>query len=149
MRKIIPHTYVGNLFLRHLPKDLSVHVLLIPFSLLFTLSLGALEYAPWGKDATLTTVKIDRSIQPVATPCLGPFAEKMIAFHREVISPCDGPRSHYEPSSSKYTLDAMRKYGFFSGFIRGCDRLMRENKDPWFYPKTIDRYGKLSKHDPA
>ena len=114
--------------------------------------LGSLEIAPWGKDADLVNsqrVPVPSVEKKISTPCLGPFAEKMIAFHREVISPCDGPRSHYEPSSSKYTLDAMRKYGFFTGFIKGCDRLMRENKDPWFYPKTIDRYGKLSKYDPA
>ena len=109
----------------------------------------AIEYAPWGKDAQIVAKTPSPIVKKVETPLLGPFAETMIGFHREVISPSDGPRSHYEPSSSKYTLDAMRKYGFFAGFLKGCDRLMRENKDPWVYPKTIDRYGKLSKHDPV
>jgi len=27
----------------------------------------------------------------------------------------------------------MRKYGFGWGFIKGCDRLMRENDDEWVY----------------
>lgn len=117
--------------------------------LLLTTPLWGIEYAPWGKDAELAARIASPVVKTVETPLLGPFAETMIGFHREVISPCDGPRSHYEPSSSKYTLDAMRKYGFFSGFLKGCDRLMRENKDPWVYLKTIDRYGKLSKHDPV
>jgi hypothetical protein len=66
-----------------------------------------------------------------------------------VISPADGPRSHFIPSSSQYTLDAMRKYGFFNGFILGCDRLMRENKEEWVYRTTKDGAGKGIKFDPV
>lgn len=73
----------------------------------------------------------------------------MICFHQEVISPADGPRSHFIPSSSQYTLDAMRKYGFFQGVSMGCDRLMRENKDPWVYRITFDGAGKAIKYDPV
>jgi putative component of membrane protein insertase Oxa1/YidC/SpoIIIJ protein YidD len=73
----------------------------------------------------------------------------MIGFHQRVISPADGPRSHFIPSSSQYTLNAMRKYGFFQGVAMGCDRLMRENKDPWIYRLTLDQEGKLIKYDPV
>ena len=110
--------------------------------LLLILSLGAplfsrLQIEPWGKDSDLS---VKASVVPpqkkCTTPIFGPFAEAGIFFHQEVISPADGPRSHFFPSSSQYTLEAMRKYGFFRGFLLGCDRLMRENGDPWVY-KTI------------
>ena len=76
-------------------------------------------------------------------------AQKMIRFHQCVISPADGPRSHYNPSSSYYTLDAMKKYGFLQGFVMGCDRLMRENSDPWVYRTCRLEDGTVLKLDPV
>jgi putative component of membrane protein insertase Oxa1/YidC/SpoIIIJ protein YidD len=73
----------------------------------------------------------------------------MIRFHQEIISPCDGPRSHYIPSSSQYTLEAMRRYGYFTGLAMGCDRLMRENKEEWVYRVTMDPAGAPIKYDPV
>lgn len=110
-----------------------------------------LQADPWGKDADLAVRCQPNPCQQqrCATPLLGAFAETMIRFHQEVISPADGPRSHFVPSSSQYTLDAMRKYGFFNGFWMGCDRLMRENDDPWVYQWTRDGGGKLIKYDPV
>ena len=91
---------------------------------------------PWGKDADLAYKKtpVHPQHRKCKTPIIGKVAEVMIRFHQEIISPADGPRSHFIPSSSQYTLDAMRKYGFFKGFTLGCDRLMRENPEPWVYP---------------
>lgn len=83
------------------------------------------------------------------TPILGAFGEQLIAFHQNVISPADGPRSNFRPSSSQYMLDAMRMYGFFKGFAMGCDRLMRENADPWVYRTTINEAGERMKYDPV
>jgi uncharacterized protein len=105
---------------------------------------------PWGKDADLVN-QTNKNCQPqkCTTPLFGKFAEVMIAFHQEIISPADGPRSHFIPSSSQYTLNAMRTYGFFQGFMMGCDRLMRENKDPWVYRLTRDGAGNLIKYDPV
>lgn len=105
---------------------------------------------PWGKDAALANAStITCQNSPCKTPLFGPFAEVMIKFHQKVISPCDGPRSHYIPSSSQYTLDAMRKYGFYIGMTMGCDRLMRENKEEWIYRYTIDGAGTPIKYDPV
>lgn len=104
---------------------------------------------PWGKDACLAFYPKDepscgcRTIDPLADAGIC-----CIRFHKTVISPADGPRSHFRPNSSQYTLDAMDKYGFFGGVIRGCDRLMRENPDPWVYPLTTDQYGYGIKSDP-
>lgn len=97
---------------------------------------------PWGKDADLCYPKEKEEERVCSTPLLGPLAETLIGFHRNVVSPADGPRSHYVPSSSKYTLIAMQKYGFFYGFLLGCDRLMRENSDQWIYPTVIGPQGR-------
>lgn len=114
------------------------------------LPMQSLKADPWGKDADLANSPIPKKTPSrCRTPLLGTFAEGMIRFHQKVISPADGPRSNFIPCSSQYTLNAMRKYGFFQGFSMGCDRLMRENKDPWVYRLTQDREGNLIKYDPV
>jgi hypothetical protein len=106
---------------------------------------------PWGKDADLCQRKTEcvSTVCECPTPVLGSIAETLIAFHQDIISPADGPRSHYVPSSSQYTLEAMRKYGFYSGFLMGCDRLMRENDEKWVYRTTVLPSGKTIKLDPV
>jgi putative component of membrane protein insertase Oxa1/YidC/SpoIIIJ protein YidD len=93
-------------------------------------------HEPWGKD---TDLHVATSTETTPTP-LSPLAtamEKVIWFHQNIISPADGPRSHYKPSSSSYMLQAIRKHGFFKGYLMGCDRLLRENSDPWIYRTTM------------
>jgi uncharacterized protein len=41
----------------------------------------------------------------------------------------------------------MRRYGFFKGYLKGCDRLMRENNDDWVY-RLVEIDGKIYKWDP-
>jgi putative component of membrane protein insertase Oxa1/YidC/SpoIIIJ protein YidD len=114
------------------------------------LLLGSLSADPWGKDADLANPKCKECPKrKCRTPILGHFAEVMIGFHQKVISPCDGPRSHFIPSSSQYTLDAIRKHGFFAGVPMGCDRLMRENKEDWVYRTTVNGAGQYFKYDPV
>jgi len=106
--------------------------------------------APWGQDADLVHwIVATPGSERCRTPLFGWVAEWGIAFHQKVISPADGPRSHFIPSSSQYTLDAMRKHGFFHGFFLGCDRLMRENNDPWIYRRVSDKSGRVMKFDPT
>lgn len=107
---------------------------------------------PWGKDADLAGYrqgKCANESRVCSTPLLGAAAEALINFHQEIISPADGPRSHFLPSSSQYTLEAMRKHGFYSGFLMGCDRLMRENAEVWVYKTAILPNGKSIKLDPV
>lgn len=119
--------------------------------------IGLLPYLgaedPWGKDSDLAYFKFKSVLPPCCkkspTPILGPVSEMVISFHQNVISPADGPRSHFLPSSSQYTKDAIRKYGFFQGFCLGCDRLMRENSDPWVYIKVQNEAGKTLKWNPV
>lgn len=99
---------------------------------------------PWGKDAELAFLPKEDVPQRINRT----IGDYLIEFHRNVISPADGPRSNFTPSSSVYTLNAMRKYGFFTGFSMGCDRLMRENKDPWVYRKARNEEGLVLKWDP-
>lgn len=98
---------------------------------------------PWGKDAPIDEPPAIE--QKVLSP-LGVIAEKAIYLHHNFITHISGPRSHYRPSSSHYMLDAIHAYGFTVGYIMGCDRLLRENGDPWLYRTTLED-GKLFKWD--
>lgn len=106
---------------------------------------------PWGKDADLVHCRAipAEACESSREGFLAKLGIKAIRFHQEVISPADGPRSHFIPSSSQYTLEAMKKYGFFKGFTMGCDRLMRENEEEWVYRKTLDGAGRPMKWDPV
>lgn len=116
--------------------------------MLFSLPLLA---DPFGTDADLAFPKPRRCChRPRQSAPLVRFSEFMIVkVHKGVISPSDGPRSHFKPSSSLYTLGAIQKYGFLWGFLFGCDRLMRENNDPWIYRTVPGEYGCLFKSNPV
>lgn len=103
-------------------------------------------FEPWGCDADL---KVPPPKETIEKPSLATrIANQIILFHQEIISPVDGPRSHYRPTSSRYMQLAMQRYGFLKGFIMGCDRLLRENDDEWVY-RTIEIDGQIFKYDPA
>ncbi len=105
-------------------------------------------YEPWGKDADLSYSPLQQvqEVKPDHSFAVR-VAEQIILFHQNVLSPVDGPRSHFRPSSSSYMMQSMQKHGFIMGFFMGCDRLMRENSDPWVY-RTIEAEGKIFKYDP-
>jgi putative component of membrane protein insertase Oxa1/YidC/SpoIIIJ protein YidD len=121
---------------------------------LFILSLFLLANVsaePWGKDADLA-LNLRKKVTCENRVKTNPFVQfgiNAIRFHQEVISPADGPRSHFIPSSSQYTLEAMRKHGFFQGYILGCDRLLRENDEDWVYRKIKAPNGYLMKWNPV
>ncbi len=101
---------------------------------------------PWGKDASLKYE--EKGEKTALSPSIFvKVAEKVILFHQNIISPVDGPRSHFRPTSSRYMLLAMRKHGFIKGYLMGCDRLLRENDDPWIY-RTVEIGDTCYKHDP-
>lgn len=101
---------------------------------------------PWGRDAALCIAPTSTHVAGSLSP-MGKLAEAIILFHHKFITQIDGPRSHFRPTSSTYMLKAIRKHGFVKGYILGCDRLLRENEDPWHYRmRLID--GKLYKWDP-
>ncbi|NGX56136.1 MAG: putative membrane protein insertion efficiency factor [Candidatus Anoxychlamydiales bacterium] len=98
----------------------------------FIFSKGYIE--PWGKDSNL---KITEKKEKRKSSFLTKAFDKVIVFHQKVLSPVDGPRSHFRPTSSRYMQLAMQRYGFFKGYIMGCDRLLRENKEAWVYRKIV------------
>ena len=120
-----------------------------PFVLLCVLlSIHSLSATPWGTDADLCIPAQSAPSEPPSNSLLARLGACVIRFHQEVISPADGPRSHFIPSSSQYTLEAIRTYGFCAGMTYGCDRLMRENDEEWVYKKIKDPHGKLMKWNP-
>ncbi len=106
---------------------------------------------PWGKDRHLKPIR-DKKLStydvPTSKSPLVKGMELLVKFHANVISPVDGPRSHFRPTSSRYMVLAMRRHGFLKGYIMGCDRLLRENNDPWVYRKK-EINGVVYKWDPT
>lgn len=105
---------------------------------------------PWGKDRDLkyTENQPQPIISTTKASIAAKIANKIILFHQRVLSPTNGPRSHFRPSSSQYMKLAIKRYGFLKGYLMGCDRLLRENNDPWIY-RTIEYDGVSYKYDPA
>lgn len=112
-------------------------------------------FEPWGKDVALrgrvTKREQNTSSSYDVPPSKNPLIygmDLLVSFHQEIISPIDGPRSNFRPTSSRYMLLAMKRHGFIKGYLMGCDRLMRENADPWVYrKKEINRV--VYKWDPT
>lgn len=105
---------------------------------------------PWGDESSFARKQYMSKIEQPGEPenLMGKFAEGVILFHQEVISPVDGPRSHFRPTSSRYMLLAMRRHGLIKGFLKGCDRLLRENDEDWVY-RTVIIDGEKFKWDPT
>lgn len=104
-------------------------------------------FEPWGKDSQLNKKAAHQ--EPFPTPSVATrIANSIIRFHQEVISPVDGPRSHFRPTSSRYMQLAIQRYGFLKGYIMGCDRILRENEEEWVYRK-VEIDGSVFKYDPA
>ncbi|MCB1075850.1 MAG: membrane protein insertion efficiency factor YidD, partial [Simkania sp.] len=66
---------------------------------------------PWGKDAELVLRQSRIPSVPTTKGIWTKLAEQVILFHQNVLSPVDGPRSHFRPTSSRYMLLAMRRHG--------------------------------------
>jgi len=116
---------------------------------LFSLTLFAYPgyFEPWGNDFDLRPPKLEQEAAPEPS-IAAKVADVIIRFHQDVISPVDGPRSKYRPTSSRYMQLAIQRYGFLRGVIMGFDRLLRENDEEWVY-RTIAIDGQIYKYDPA
>ena len=106
--------------------------------LIFSLAFADVGYhPPWGKATEITEKRtlstgLSKRFDPLSVA-----AEKVILFHQNILSPVDGPRSHFRPTSSRYMLLAIRRHGFLKGSLKGFDRLLRENNDPWVYRTKV------------
>jgi uncharacterized protein len=105
-------------------------------------------HTPWGKDSDIIKKETLWTAPKKGFDPLSKTVENIILFHQNVLSPVDGPRSHFRPTSSRYMLLAIRRHGFIKGTLKGFDRLLRENNDPWHY-RTITIEGISYKWDPT
>ena len=105
--------------------------------------------APWGADSGLAYSKREKTGSEKPKLTAGQKScRAMIRFFQVYISPIDGPRSSFYPTSSQYALEAIQKHGVFRGIAMGCDRLMRENGELWVY-ETANKFGTERKLDPV
>ena len=51
----------------------------------------------------------------------------IIRVYQKTLSPMLGPLCRFEPSCSRYTVEALRKYGFVKGIAKGTWRILRCN----------------------
>lgn len=121
------------------------YLLLVVFPLMLTASVGYQE--PWGTDSSLSRKHSPKEEEKSLSGSTQ-LANTIISFHQNHFSPIDGPRSSFRPTSSRYMQLAMQRYGTCEGFLMGCDRLLRENADPWVY-ETIVIDHVTYKYDPA
>jgi len=113
-------------------------LLITLFSLAAHLHAASIGYhKPWGKGERLAQPIKPKSSKKKPLTVPERLAKTVILFHQQVLSPTDGPRSHYRPSSSEYMKQAIERHGFMMGYLMGCDRLLRENKDRWVYKSTL------------
>lgn len=72
-----------------------------------------------------------------------------LQFYRETISYVDGERCKMYPSCSAYAVEAVRKHGFFTGYVMTADRLIHESNEMDNAPKITLKNGKERYYDPV
>ncbi len=70
-------------------------------------------------------------------------------FYQKHISPVDGERCQMYPSCSAYSKDAIKKHGYFIGWIMTCDRLLRCGMDESRLSKPVYLNGNKYVYDPV
>lgn len=128
-------------------------ILLMVWALTAPVYLSAYYEEPWGKDREIAqidpaTLRSESKPEKPNLSLAGKAAQAVISFHQKFLSPTDGTRSHFRPSSSRYMQLSIQRYGFLRGYLMGCDRLLRENNEEWVY-RTIKSPGGVYKYDPA
>lgn len=63
----------------------------------------------------------------------------LIRFYQNYISPLSGSTCHYSPTCSRYTGEAIRKFGLLKGMMMGTDRLIRCHPGQREYPVDIPK----------
>lgn len=71
-----------------------------------------------------------------------------LKIYQNHISAIDGHRCPMFPSCSVYALKAIKKHGYFKGWIMACDRLMRCGRDEIRLSPLIVINGRKLTYDP-
>jgi putative membrane protein insertion efficiency factor len=88
--------------------------------LLFVHSVAAED--PWSisRQHPVTREAIRVEERPAPLP-----ANMLIRFYQNYVSPLSGSTCHYSPTCSRYTAEAVARFGLLKGIIMGTDRLIR------------------------
>ena len=83
-------------------------------------ALGAEE--PWSisREHPITT-----EVEPKQPEVRRESNNALIHFYQKYVSPLSGSTCHYTPTCSRYTGEAIRKFGLLKGMLMGTDRLIR------------------------
>jgi len=73
----------------------------------------------------------------------------LVSFYREHISPVDGSRCPSVPSCSSYGIKALKKHGFFIGWMMTVDRLIHEGQEETKVSPIVFSQGKWKIYDPV
>ena len=73
----------------------------------------------------------------------------LISFYRNHISAVDGDRCPSLPSCSSYSVQAIKKHGFFVGWVMTVDRLIHEGKEETTVSPLVFSRGKWKIYDPV
>jgi len=73
----------------------------------------------------------------------------LVGLYRENISAVDGDRCPSMPSCSEYSVQAMKKHGFFVGWMMTVDRLIHEGKEETLVSPVVYSEGKWKIFDPV
>ena len=103
-------------------------------------------FVPW--DYNTSTPKNElkapkEELSPGASALLG-----AIRFYQRFISPVIEARCPMTPTCSAYAVEAIRKHGFFIGYMMTADRLIHEG-DEKRYTRAIVHNNKVSFYDPV
>lgn len=66
-------------------------------------------------------------------------ANPLIHFYQHYVSPLSGSTCHYTPTCSRYTGEAIRKFGLLKGMLMGTDRLIRCHPGQREHPLDVPR----------
>jgi hypothetical protein len=76
-------------------------------------------------------------------------AQWLLSIYRDHISPVNGDRCPSFPSCSSYAEQAMKKHGFFIGWMMTVDRLIHEGKEETSVSPYIKSDGEVLIFDPV
>jgi Uncharacterized conserved protein len=88
------------------------------------------------------------SIQKADTSLGGSFLINAVRFYQNYISPVKEARCPMNPSCSAYSIQAIKKHGFFLGIMMTADRLIHEG-DEIHYATAIIKDKSVRFYDPV
>ena len=95
--------------------------------------------------------QVEAPAQPGATGkkgSLNPFLG-FLSFYQKHISPIDGDRCPSMPTCSAYSVRAIKKHGFFIGWMMTVDRLIHEGREEARISPLVFSGGKWKIYDPV